>query len=405
MLKRYLYIILLSFWLIVSCSKEGDDSPYSGPKSQVTLFYFMGTDLSYYYGRNISAIESAVKAGALGDEGALYILKPSSSGTASLYELSESGGVCESREVCEYSDFDSLSTDGFATVISDMKAEAVSAAKGGEYKFNLVVGSHGMGWLLSDGTTLSKAYSFSEHHHPGVANQHTPTRYLGVSKDGYMDIADFVEAIEGGDTHFDYILFDACLMSSIEALYRMRGCADYIVASPCEILATGFPYDSLLQYLFTEDGAEYDLQSVCEGFYNYYETTEGRSGCVAMCVTSELEALFESVKALELKTLTTAERYALQSYDGYSSHIFYDLGNYIEVAASDNEAGIEVFWAQFDLAFPAECRLTTDMFYTWNGGNKSVDFYSGVSTSAPSLNSSCGGWSSEPWALASDFEQ
>ena len=57
-----------------------------------------------------------------------------------------------------------------------------------------------------------------------------------------MDISELAAAIDGSGVRFDYLLFDACFMSSVEALYDLRRAADYIVASPCEVMAHGFPY-------------------------------------------------------------------------------------------------------------------------------------------------------------------
>ena len=89
-----------------------------------------------------------------------------------------------------------------------------------------------------------------------------------------MDISELAAAIDGSGVRFDYLLFDACFMSSVEALYDLRRAADYIVASPCEVMAHGFPYDTVIPSLFADDGAR-----------SYRPTRTGRasiscSGCV-----------------------------------------------------------------------------------------------------------------------------
>ena len=78
-----------------------------------------------------------------------------------------------------------------------------------------------------------------------------------------MDISELAAAIDGSGVRFDYLLFDACFMSSVEALYDLRRAADYIVASPCEVMAHGFPYDTVIPSLFADDGARYDLAAAC----------------------------------------------------------------------------------------------------------------------------------------------
>ena len=62
-----------------------------------------------------------------------------------------------------------------------------------------------------------------------------------------MDLPDLAEVLS--PYRFDYILFDACFMGSVEVLYELRHSARYFIASPAEILADGFPYHLILPYL------------------------------------------------------------------------------------------------------------------------------------------------------------
>lgn len=73
---------------------------------------------------------------------------------------------------------------------------------------------------------------------------------------------------------FDYLLFELLFQSSVEALYDLRRAADYIVASPCEVMAHGFPYDTVIPSLFADDGARYDLAAACRNVYEYYNTVD-----------------------------------------------------------------------------------------------------------------------------------
>ena len=82
-----------------------------------------------------------------------------------------------------------------------------------------------------------------------------------------MEIADLAAALTG---HFDFIMFDACFMASVEVLYELRDKADYFIASPAEIISDGFPYEAAAPYFW---GGEEDLKQVCREYYNYYAKT------------------------------------------------------------------------------------------------------------------------------------
>ena len=73
-------------------------------------------------------------------------------------------------------------------------------------------------------------------------------------KNNFMEINDLASALS--KYHFDFILFDACYMSCAEVAYAFRECADYIIGSPTEILANGFPYQSIMGDMFKKEADE-----------------------------------------------------------------------------------------------------------------------------------------------------
>lgn len=83
--------------------------------------------------------------------------------------------------------------------------------------YGLILWSHGTGWLPPAYNTLKS---------------------FGLDENFEMDILDLEEAIP--DKTFEYIIFDACLMESVEVVYQLRYKVPYILASPTEILANGF---------------------------------------------------------------------------------------------------------------------------------------------------------------------
>ncbi len=407
---RKFFTIIVALFAVVSCTKdESSNNDSSDPKStQITLTYFTGTNLSSYFNTNINDAKLAIETGILGDYGRYFYLLPSSSTTASLYEITLEKGESVETLIKYYTSFRTLSTGSFTTVMEDIKSYVNfdTPINGESQRMNLVVSGHGTGWLVSSTEVLSSAVSMSNHTDDWEPeNPLHPTRYMGSSSDGYMDISEFAAELDGAGVKFGYILFDECFMSSVELLYRIRDYTEYAIASPCEIMAAGFPYTEVMPYMFTNSGSSYDLQGICEAYYDYYCTNTIPCGCVAMCVTSELEALAEAQSNLQLRELSSDEISGLQTYEGRNNnHVFFDLKQYVNLAGDlSSTAEIEAYNTQYDKAFPEECRLNTTYFYTNIGSQKGkilIKSYSGVTTSAPTTSSYSSDWEIEPWAIA-----
>ncbi len=376
-----------------------------------TLAYFIGTNLNSYYSDNIGNMKSAVAKGDMGNSGALVIYRQSSQFVATLYELVEHEGSSYEVPLMSYTSTMSLNSGVLSSVIADVK-NCLNLSDDAD--MNLILSSHGTGWVPPyvgvlrsvDGVDYQSIWE-EKSSAESIASGVLPTRYLGCSEDGYMTIANLVSELDSSGTHFGYILFDACLMSSVEALYRLRNSADYVVASPAEVMAAGFPYSMIMSSMYTDDGTSFDVQGICEGYYNYYANYANyKYGTVAYCDLSKLEALAAEVAKLTLNELTTNQRNSLQHYEGLTTHVFYDLNNYIEVAAAEG-TDLSDFTAALAAAFPVAGRLHTTMYYSGlssgvNGDKvyyKSITSYSGVSTSQPSTLYTTQ-WNVEPWADA-----
>lgn len=387
------------------------------PAAQTTLTYFSGTSLYSYFLQNIADAKSAIKEGVLGDRGMgryLYLL-PTSKYKANLVEITLEDGECVETIIEEYADLQTLASGSLSRVLERVKdyIDFDTKIDGVEQRLNLVMSGHGTGWILSSLGQLSTAASVGDYVSEWEPiNPTIQTRYIGSSTDGFADISEIADEFAASDIHFGYILFDMCFMSSVEMLYRIKDYTDYVVASPCEVMGTGFPYETVMPYMFSNDGADYDLQGICESYIDFYENYTYPYGCVAVCVTSELEALAAAQNSLGLRDLSTAEINALQSYEGRTDdHIFFDLQQYVNVAADGSDTALlTAYNTQFNKAFPEACRLSTGKFYTnidGSGGStgaKEIDYYSGVTTSAPTTSKYAATWKYEWWALATTAE-
>ena len=195
------------------------------------------------------------------------------------------------------------------TVISDMMECYPSESYG------IIFGSHGSGWL------------------PTI----TGTRSIGV--DGVNAntavIPELVEVLRTVNPRkFDFVLFDACMMGCAEVYYELKDVTKYCIASVLDIPADGFPYASVMPYLYENAIKDY-LESICKDYIDYYNYIGW--GTISAVDCSQMEGLAEATRSVilshrdNLKNVDTAD---LQQYGkvgnnfkGYAYDMVQFVGN------------------------------------------------------------------------------
>ncbi len=396
------FTLLLAIAQLGSCSDNGDDGqapkwePRPRPETadQTVLFYLSGqTLLSYFRNTNVPEIRQAVDQHILYDSRVLVFIQPSTRQSLLIeYSFDYDLQGCRADTLRRYTDLQSIRQADIVRVLTDLKELAPAR------RYGLVLGSHGGGWVPAEYTNLSSNEDDGGDDFYALNSCCDPTDWLGRLVDADLtrwfgednrvsaDISTWAAAFDEADLNIEYLIFDACFMSNIEALYELRHAARYIVGSPCEIMGRGMPYASMLPDLFTDEGKNYDLEAFCRHFHNYYSTTTStrQSGCIALAVAGEIDALAERMKELNSTAVQDPDLNGLQTYEGLSRPLFFDLRQYAERIAGSDEA-LEAFRCQFDKTFPELYRLHTPAFYSgFNGRMNPVEYYSGVTTSAPS---------------------
>ena len=237
-----------------------------------------------------------------------------------LTELYMNDGMAKQRLIEEYDTSTSTVDKAFIeSVLARVKEEAPADSYG------LILSSHGGGWVPSD---LYDVYLLDE----GTRATDPQIRPMFYGQDDYdcMEIPDLVGALD--DIHFNYIIFDACFMGNIEALYDLRNSADYIVASAAEVLGAGFPYETMLPMLFEYD--DHCLKAICEEYMEYYANS---SGTVALIDCQQLEPLAEAMRAV-MAEMGDVNVKSVQAYDAFEYHLYFDLLHYVELGVENSTA-------------------------------------------------------------------
>lgn len=362
-------------------------SQIAAPKERVEhtlLFYFFGTSLNRFFDINIRDASKAVGEGILGEEGRILFARQTSQSEGYIGELCYDPihHSAIERYIEPFTlDYTEVSNTAIASIMAQMTTEAPAE------RYGMIIAGHGQGWVTREAINGDDSGELL-HYRP---NNWTPvpgadiTRALG-ERNIQKDITDLAEIVTLSEIELEYILFDMCFMASIEALYDLRDVADYIIASPCEIMGNGFPYHRTLPHLFVDYGKSSDLVAAAESYYTFYrdEYQGNKCGSVVVVDCSELEPLAEATRTLMSTASTEYDIDTLQYYEGQQVHTFYDFGQYCRVVATD-QAALAAFDTQMECAVVGKFTLPT--FYSAYGyGNHNIDLeaYSGLTTSAPS---------------------
>lgn len=385
---RLAAVALLVATVAAGCRKQTPDSGYHPPKQaeRTVVLYMPGRSLIYYSKQNLNAIARAINATVPGNGRMIVAWQPEAHSKAVLQEFyyNTASRSCEVMTLKEYDDFEAADPAKVAAMLAD----AVAAAPANRY--GLIIGCHGKAWIPASSGVLPWSVR------PGSVQDKTwvpapgalQTRSFGDS--GHeLDITQLAEVLGSQSARFDYLIFDDCFMASIETLYDLRHAVDYIVASPCEIMAAGFPYDRILPYLFNTDTSREQLAMACYEFWNFYQNDwdsisgNMQSGCISLAVTAELDALAAEMRRVSQAPKMEFDATQLQYYKGGTTKLFYDLGQFVEWSCADTGVA-EDFKAQLERAFPTDCRYQTPNFYSaYNNALNPISYYSGVTTSEP----------------------
>jgi hypothetical protein len=336
------------------CHWDVDPPQPDLPADRVFVMY---DNIGTWFHDDVAEAGAAVAAGALNPQDRVIVYERESTGNV-VYELVKDGlspGGYAKREWQKYppGENSSLSIEAISNVVGYIRNEVYPTAT----KWAFAFGSHGRGWIPKTSTVAisrrgvgvgSDGYGYGGKPFGELwAEIENPiTRYF----EGYgekLEVADFATAFSRGSGSeswdWDMVLLDDCFMSSIEAIYEMQSLADYIIASPTEIMEFGFPYDRVVKALFNNWGEE-GFKEIGKQFIDYYASRKSYPhGTVAVVKCAGLPYLADVVKAMNLQFNEIGSLTGIQFYDGFSrpGHVFYDLGGYIRSLRGTGSGGAQ----------------------------------------------------------------
>ncbi len=314
--------------------------------------------LSSYTETNLQLIEEGCTEANL-NGGNMLVYVDNNSDAPCLYQVVPGAdGQGQRTIVKQYEECNSASPEIMRSVIQEVSEQFPANGMG------LVLWSHGTAWLPSNLSSYLRAF--------------------GQDGDDYMEINDLADALS--EFHFDFLAFDACYMGSVEAAYALRNCADYLIASPTEVLGTGLPYNMIIQPMFSSTA---DVTGIAQAFYDYYDGKSGvwRSASVSVVRNSSLDNLASVCNGI-FSNITTEELWNVQlddvqvlDYLSGNYHFLYDMDDYLEHLTTDNPQLYTDFCDAFDQCIVYEACTPNNYFN--RAGSVAIEKFSGLSVYAP----------------------
>ena len=334
--------VVLAMLFGTSCSKVLSVSDEE--RSSRTVLVYLGGDNNL--SGEVAQKREALRRGRRSFPGGEVLLYEDTGSGARLLRIAP-GGILET--VADYGAENSASAAVFGRVLRDVLSGYPADGYG------LVFFSHGSGWLPA-GSLQNPRRAASPATGSPSSLASSGSRSMGWDDGGgedmpggmthaEMELDEFAAAIPDGT--LDFIIFEACLMAGVEVAYALRGKAEYLLASPAEIISPGFTpvYPEALGYLLDRSqSTDLSLKAFGERYMTHVHTLEGdyRSATLSVVSTQELDLLAARTRELHLSfTGRTDIINELQHFDRPGSYgdspavaRYFDLGQWAEAADS-----------------------------------------------------------------------
>lgn len=370
-------------------------TPLNGSR---TVLAYIAADNSLAPFASLDLAEMKVGMAKVKDASVHLLVYIDNGSSARLLELKNVNGAVTEIEVKNYGSRNSVGVSETKEVFADVFLNPQYKAD----SYGLVYWSHGDGWLP----------------YPLRAD----TRWVGQDKsngDNRMNISEFVEILAAAP-HFDFILFDACFMQSVEVAYELRDYTDYCIGSPTEIPGPGASYEEVVPAMFSADDAAVD---VAKAYYEPYAakyaggeniSNDNWTGGASVCAlrTNQLDNLARVTKQILPETVDKLRLRAVAfDYDKRGGSGGYDNGRvgYYDFVDVVREITTDAAYATWKRAFDATVAYwaTTPKNYSSYVRMFTMEGTDGVSCYIPttSNNLTDKAYRSTEWYTAAGFDE
>ncbi len=326
-----IFSLAININIFTSCSLFPDVDPTQKEMEiRKLVLVYMAADNNLYY--NAAGNIEAMKTGYIpeffiegeGDVLLVYVDKRNESPKLLRFSKDEFE-VVHTEVVMEYPEHNSATDSVFRDILHYVTTTFPAKETG------LILWDHGTGWLPEGAFDT---------YFPGVSpSSADDIQQASFGSDSGREISIPELAAAMPDVHFSYIIFDACLMAGVEVAYELKDKCSYILASPTEIMSFGFPYDRVMEPLFTMS-APSSLMEVGKRYYEYYRDEVEMGASISLTSTNGLNRLADAcadVFETSRDKIDTLDMSAIQPYFRDRRSWFYDLDDFISRISSPEQ--------------------------------------------------------------------
>lgn len=417
-IKKTCSLIIATLLIVVGVSCSNGDSP-DGPDVPVTpvgqtvfMFFPWSNNLLSDFRRTVEDMQTVVAQRSMKDE-RIVVFMATSEREAVLFELKKQNGRCLTDTLRRYSDRPFTSRQWLTSLFSEVMTLAPAS------RYGMVVGCHGLAWVPVQGQRNARKILGSQekideednlYNEERLDKEGEPndlmhfevqgpvtTRFIGGTyPETQIETTDLADAMADAGLHTEYILFDACYMSSVEVAYELKDVTHYLIASPTEVLSYGFPYITMGKHLLGTP----NYKGIVDSFISFYSSYNLPYGTVAVTDCTQLDALAAIAQQINAADAEQNVPNGVQIMDGYSPTLFYDLGHLMSL----KDAGTVLtaaFAEQLDKTVPYKGH-TGQYFTALKDTPVDIKHYSGLNTSQGSLNHMADRLSETAWYKATN---
>ena len=416
LIKKICDFIIATLFIVVGVSCSNGDSP-DGPDVPVTpvgqtvfMFFPWSNSLLSDFRRTVEDMQTVVAQRSMKDE-RIMVFMATSEREAVLFELKKQNGRCLTDTLRRYSDRPFTSRQWLTSLFSEVMTLAPAS------RYGMVVGCHGLAWVPVQGQRNAQKRLGSQERIDEEDNLYkkeridkegndlmhfevqgpVTTRFIGGTyPETQIETTDLADAMADASFHTEYILFDACYMSSVEVAYELKDVTHYLIASPTEVLSYGFPYITMGKHLLGTP----NYKGIVDSFISFYSSYNLPYGTVAVTDCTQLDALAAIAQQINAAAAEQLVPNGVQIMDGYSPTLFYDLGHLMSL----KDAGTVLtaaFAEQLEKTVPYKGH-TGQYFTTLKDAPVDIKHYSGLNTSQGSLNHMADRLSETAWYKATN---
>lgn len=274
-MKKQVYIL---FAIVLGFSSCKDTKPVPEPEPEPEIIIAERTTLIYLAANNNLANEAElnlqqIERNLSSTKGNLIVFATLPNKIPTLYHIkpNPTTNIADRKIINQYPNLNSSDPHTLKMIINEMEQNFRSKSYG------LILWSHATGW---------------------VPAQVGPIKLNSFGKDAgrEMDIKELNSVLP--KDLFDFIMFDACSMASVEVLYELKDKTKYFIASPGEVIAQGMPYHLIVDDLLESDDEVY--KRIAQKYYDHYNNLSGnfQSATVSVIDASKLQNIAETTKKI-----------------------------------------------------------------------------------------------------------